>query len=93
MSDIILGNDEKITYFQTVLGYALTAQTNLETCWILYGATTRNGKSTIVETIAYLMGNAGDYALAMQPQALANKINKDTLQVSGEIVRLDDCRF
>lgn len=93
VQDIMLGNSEKIAYLQTVLGYSLTAETCLETCWILYGATTRNGKSTLVETIAYLMGNTNGYALAMQPQTLANKSNKDTRQASGDIARLDGCRF
>ena len=93
MSDIMLGDEQKILYLQKILGYALTAETNLETCWILYGATTRNGKSTLMETIAYMMGNTGGYALAMQPQTLALKQNKDTRQASGDIARLDGCRF
>lgn len=82
-----------LRYLQSILGYALTAETNLETCWILYGGTTRNGKSTLIETIAYMMGNSGGYALAMQPQTLAQKQNKDTRQASGDIARLDGCRF
>lgn len=91
--DVMQGNQEKINYLQTIFGYALTAETNLETCWILYGATTRNGKSTLVETIAYMLGNSNGYALAMQPQTLAQKQNKDTRQASGDIARLDGCRF
>ena len=93
ISDIMQGDTAKINYLQTILGYALTAETNLETCWILYGGTTRNGKSTLIETIAYMMGNSGGYALAMQPQTLAQKQNKDTRQASGDIARLDGCRF
>ena len=93
ISDVMQGNEEKIRYLQSIFGYALTAETSLETCWILYGATTRNGKSTLVETLAYMMGNTGGYALAMQPQTLAQKQNKDTRQASGDIARLDGCRF
>lgn len=93
ISDIMQGDTAKINYLQTILGYALTAETNLETCWILYGGTTRNGKSTLVETISYMMGNSGGYALAMQPQTLAQKQNKDTRQASGDVARLDGCRF
>ena len=93
ISDIMQGDTAKIDYLQSILGYALTAETNLETCWILYGGTTRNGKSTLIETIAYMMGNSGGYALAMQPQTLAQKQNKDTRQASGDIARLDGCRF
>lgn len=93
ISDIMQGDTAKINYLQTILGYALTAETNLETCWILYGGTTRNGKSTLVETVSYMMGNSSGYALAMQPQTLAQKQNKDTRQASGDIARLDGCRF
>ncbi len=91
--DVMQGDQAKIRYLQTILGYALTAETNLECCWILYGGTTRNGKSTLVETIAYMMGNSAGYALAMQPQTLAQKQSKDTRQASGDIARLDGCRF
>lgn len=93
VSDIMQGNEEKILYLQKILGYALTAETSLETCWVWYGSTTRNGKSTLAETIAYMMGNAGGYALAMPPQTLAQRQNKDTRQASGDIARLDGCRF
>lgn len=84
---------EKIKYLQKVIGYSITADTSLETCFILYGATTRNGKSTLVETLSYMLGNGSGYALNMQPQTLAQKQNKDTRQASGDIARLDGCRF
>lgn len=93
ISDIMQGDTAKINYLQTILGYALTAETTLETCWILYGGTTRNGKSTLTETVAYMMGNSGGYALTTPPQTLAQKQNKDTRQASGDIARLDGCRF
>ncbi len=93
ISDIMQGDTAKINYLQSILGYALTAETNLETCWVLYGGTTRNGKSTLVETVAYMMGNSAGYALAMQPQTLAQRQNKDTRSPSGDIARLDGCRF
>jgi putative DNA primase/helicase len=93
ISEIMLHDAAKISYLQTISGYALTAETSLECCWILYGGTTRNGKSTFVETLSYLMGNGAGYALAMQPQTLAQKQNKDTRQASGDIARLDGCRF
>lgn len=93
LNEIMEGNKEKIFYLQRLFGYALTADTSLETCWIFYGRTTRNGKSTLVETIAHMMGNNDGYALSMQPQTLAQRQNKDTRQASGDIARLDGCRF
>lgn len=93
ISDIMEGNQDKTLYLQKVLGIALTANTSLETCWLLYGPSTRNGKSTLVETMSFMMGNTGGYALSMQPQTLAQKQSKDTRQASGDIARLDGCRF
>lgn len=90
INDIMQGDSEKIDYLQRILGYALTTDTSLETMWILYGQTTRNGKSTLVETISYMFG---DYAMNTQPQTLAIKQNKDTRQASGDIARLNGCRF
>lgn len=57
INEVMQGDTEKIKYLQKILGYSLTADTNLETCFILYGATTRNGKSTLIETLLYLLGN------------------------------------
>ncbi len=93
ISGIMLGNAAKIDYLQKIFGYSLTADTSLETCWILYGASARNGKSTLIETISYMMGGADGYAMSTQPQTLAQKQNKDTRQASGDIARLDGCRF
>lgn len=93
IDQIMCSNAEKKRYLQKILGLALTADTSLETCWILYGPTTRNGKSTLVETVSYLLGASSGYALSMPPQTLAQKQNKDTRQASGDIARLDGCRF
>lgn len=93
VSDVMQDDASKILYLQKIFGYALTGDTELETCWFLYGSTTRNGKSTLVETIAHMMGGSGGYACAMSPQSLAQRQNKDTRQASGDIARLDGCRF
>ena len=87
------GDTQTKLYLQKILGYALTGDTSLETCFILYGATTRNGKSTLVETISYLMGHTAGYSLNMLPQTLAQKQNKDSRQANGDIARLCSCRF
>ncbi|MDE6729257.1 MAG: hypothetical protein K2J71_00575 [Oscillospiraceae bacterium] len=91
--DIMMQNPEKIDYLQRILGYALTADTGLECCWFLYGASTRNGKGTLMESIAYMMGGTGGYAMTMNPETLARKQNKDSRQASGDIARLNGCRF
>lgn len=93
INEIMQHDSEKIKYLQKILGYALTGCTKLETMFILYGATTRNGKSTLVETIAYMLGNTKGYALTMKPETLAQKQNNDSRQASGDIARLNGCRF
>ena len=93
INEVMQGDTDKTEYLQKILGYSLTADTNLETCFILYGATTRNGKSTLIETMLYMLGNTAGYGMSMQPQTLAQKQNKDSRQASGDIARLDGCRF
>lgn len=93
MDQVMERDSEKINYLQKVIGYSLTAETTVEACWILFGSTTRNGKSTLVETISHMLGGSSGYSCTMQPQTLAQKQNKDTRQASGDIARLNDCRF
>lgn len=88
--EIMQGDKEKIQYLQKIAGLSLTGNTQEETCFILYGSTTRNGKSTFCETLIHLLG---DYALTMKPETLAVKQNLDSRQASGDVARLAGCRF
>ncbi len=65
--EIMQDDKEKISYLQKIAGLSLTGGTQEETCFILYGSTTRNGKSTFCETLIYLLG---DYALTMKPERI-----------------------
>jgi len=93
IDEVMQGDQSKIDYLQKAIGYGITADTSLETCFILYGATTRNGKSTLVETIMYMLGGNAGYAMQMRPESLAQRQNMDSRQASGDIARLDGCRF
>lgn len=88
--EIMQGDKDKIQYLQKIAGLSLTGNTEQETCFILYGSTTRNGKSTFCETLIHLLG---DYALTMKPESLAVKQNLDSRTASGDIARLAGCRF
>ena len=90
IGEVMQGDAEKTEYLQKALGYALTADTHYETSFMLYGATKRNGKSTLMATIMHALG---DYALDMKPESLAVKKNVDSRQASGDLARLDGCRF
>ena len=46
ISEVMCGDSEMVNFLQKALGYALTGDTSLECFFILYGSTTRNGKTT-----------------------------------------------
>lgn len=93
ISTIMCGDTSKIRYLQKAFGYSLTGDTSQECFFILYGATSRNGKGTLMETLSYMMGNERGYAMAAVPETFAGKQNKDSRQASGDIARLKGVRF
>lgn len=80
---------EKAQWLQRMLGYALTGDTRLECLFMLHGATTRNGKGTLMETFLRLMG---DYGASMQPDSLGIKTGRGG-GPSEDIARLRGVRF
>ena len=93
INDIMKGDKEKIGYLQKAIGYGITTDTSLETCFILYGASTRNGKSTLMETLMHMLGGSGGYSLQMKPETLAQRPNNDSRVASGDIARLHGARL
>ena len=93
IDDVMEGNEGKKRYLQKKLGRTLTGETCEEEFDIFHGASTRNGKSTILETVAYVLGGAEGYALTIKPESLAVKHNADGRQASGDIARLKGCRM
>lgn len=93
LKQIMEGNSEKIRYLQKIAGYCLTADTSQEELFILYGSTTRNGKSTFLETLAYMLGDSDTgYSCSMAPETIAIK-TRDSSAPSSDIARLRGCRF
>lgn len=90
LDEVMQGNAEKIDYLQRICGYSLTGDTREESCYLMLGQTTRNGKSTFTETAAYMMG---DYALSMRPETLAQRKDNDSRRASSDIARLNGCRL
>lgn len=87
--EVMEDDQEKIDYLQKVFGYCLTGENTQEECYMIYGSTTRNGKSTLLEVVGYLFG---DYGMNIQPETLAMK-DKNSRSASGDIARLNGCRF
>lgn len=92
MGEVMQGDNDKIEFLRRIAGYALTGEAKEETLFILYGESTRNGKSTFIETLAYMLGGAKGYAMSIDPEALAAR-TRDTRQASPEIARLKGCRL
>lgn len=90
IDEVMEGDREKTEYLQKLFGYSLTAETNIETCWLFYGPSTRNGKSTLIETFLHMFG---DYGATMKPETLALKKNNDSRTASPDVARLNGCRF
>lgn len=82
-------SQEKLDYLQKAVGYALTGDTSRECMFILYGKSTRNGKSTFLETISRMLG---DYAAAIHPETLAAR-TRDAGAPSEDLARLRGKRF
>ncbi|MBS6063979.1 MAG: DNA primase [Peptostreptococcaceae bacterium] len=59
IDEITENNKEKADFLQRALGYSLLGMSNEECMFILHGKTTRNGKSTLLNTIETMLG---DYA-------------------------------
>lgn len=90
MMQIMEGDETKIKYLQMLFGYAMTGTNEREECYMLYGSTTRNGKGTLSNTIRELFG---DYGGTIQSESLALQKNRDGRTASGDIARLNGCRF
>lgn len=90
INEIMEGNAEKIRYLQKILGLCLTGITAEEELYFFYGASTRNGKSTICETVLSILN---DYGATISPETLAVKANKDSRTASPDIAKLAGIRL
>ena len=89
MNEVTEGDREKQRYLQKVAGIALLGECVIDRFWILFGASSRNGKSTFCDTLSSVFG---DYAASVQPETLAIK-KTDSRSASGDVARLAGVRF
>ena len=59
IDEVTEGDKDKADFLQRALGYSIVGRANEECMFILHGKTTRNGKSTLLNTIENMLG---DYA-------------------------------
>lgn len=90
ISEIMSNDQERADFLQKILGYALSGDTRHECMSILYGATTRNGKGTLCESVLKVFGS---YGCTARPETIAQKNNTNSSQPSEDIARLAGVRF
>lgn len=89
ISEVMEGDSEKAGYLQRLCGYFLTTSTSDEAFYLVYGASTRNGKSCFTETLAAMLG---DYCVNMSADSLALR-NRDARGTSSDLARLKGRRL
>jgi putative DNA primase/helicase len=70
VDEITCGERDLAAYLQKAFGYACTGLMEYEEFYILHGSTSRNGKTTLTESIGNLLG---DYCVTAQPQTFAHR--------------------
>lgn len=90
IEEVTQNDTDLAEYIRRVLGYCLTGDTRFECFFMLYGATTRNGKGTTVETFLKLLG---DYGIMADPDTVAAKKSANGAGPSPDLARLAGKRF
>ena len=90
IDEIMSGDSDKAKFVRKILGYAMSGDTRYECMFILYGATTRNGKGTLMESILNVLG---DYGKAVKPETIAVKNSNNSSGPSEDIARLAGLRM
>lgn len=89
--DEIMNSDIKTKKFlQKAHGYGFSGDTTLECMFIYYGATTRNGKGTLCESILRVMG---DYGCTSRPEMLSMKTSTNSQAPTEDVARLNGIHF
>ena len=89
VNEAMEGDMEKALFLQKAMGYGLTGDTSEECFFMFYGATTRNGKGTLMETYMRLQG---DYGRSARPETIAQKPTVNSSGPSEDIARLAGAR-
>lgn len=91
IDEVMVGRKNVARYLQKAIGYSLSGDTSLECLFIMFGPTTRNGKTTTIETILRVMG---EYGRSAKPDMLAtNYFREQSNGSSDDVARLAGARF
>lgn len=89
ISRIMNDDDDVIKFLQTSLGYSITGDVREECMFFCFGSGA-NGKTTLFETIAHIMG---DYQGKTQAETLLRGRDKESGSASPELIGLHNLRF
>ena len=90
INEIMSGDREKARFLQKALGYGISGDTRYECLFILHGATSRNGKGTLCESIVRVVGS---YGCTVQPETISDSKYTNSHNPSEDIARLAGIRF
>ncbi len=90
INEVTDGDKGKARFLQKAMGYGISGDTRYESLFILYGATTRNGKGTLCESILRVLGA---YGCTARPETISIKQNSNSQNPSEDIARLAGIRF
>ena len=90
VEEIFPGDPETLNFIQRWLGYSATGDLSEAKMVMARGRSTRNGKSTLFETVADVLG---DYATSMNPDSLSESNRADGRGPSEDMARLRGVRF
>lgn len=79
-----------VDFVQQAMGYALTGSVTEDCLFMAYGATTRNGKTTLMERILSVLGT---YGCTTKPDTLAYTGKPNGSGASEDVARLKGKRF
>lgn len=86
----ILPDADTRKHLQKCFGYALTGNPCEERFFILYGNSTRNGKSTLLDSIATVFG---DFAIAVNPATFASVTHENSSAPNEDVARIAGTRL
>ena len=90
VNEISSGDTDKAKFLQKAFGYGISGDTRHECFFILYGATTRNGKGTLCESVLKVLGS---YGCTARPETISVKQVTNSQNPSEDIARLAGIRF
>lgn len=93
VDEIMDGDKDKVDYLQRILGYCLTGDLREEKFYIFYGATSRNGKSTLLETVSNVLGGNAGYSAHVATESFSGANIRKAANASSDIARLAGVRM